>query len=288
MSWWCASTLEPWRWDWSPYLGVWVVFGALTLAYLVAVRRHTRRHGHDPAQRWRTVRFLLAIALLVAVSDWPIGSLGAAYLMTAHMLMFIVYTEMAAALILLATPEWMARRIVARLHLGGVIRFVRHPVAAGVIFNIAVIASAAPFVVDSMRATQLGSFALDMLWLVAGLILWLPLVSPLPEHRMRSVPLKAVYLFLTAQGLPMVPGGFMVFSEFPLYRTYELAPRVFSGFSALEDQQIAGVLMTVGNLPIVWTTIAAMFIGWAGSQMAADRARLRAVAAARADAARTA
>ena len=49
--------------------------------------------------------------------------------------------------------------------------------------------------------------------------------------------------------------------DYPLYRTYELAPRV-ANFGALEDQQLAGAFMKVGNIPIIWAVIAVMFVRW--------------------------
>ncbi len=135
------------------------------------------------------------------------------------------------------------------------------PVVAGILFNVVLIGTNAPLVVDTMRATQIGSFALDMTWILSGLILWLPICSTIPEISGRSYPVKMVYLFLAAATLPMVPGGFLTFADFPLYRTYELAPRVY-GFGALNDQQFAGAFMKVGNIPLIWTVIAVMFVRW--------------------------
>jgi putative membrane protein len=97
---------------------------------------------------------------------------------------------------------------------------------------------------------------------LSGLLLWLPIISPLPELRHPSVPVKCVYLFLASGALPMMPGGILTFAEFPLYATYELAPRVW-GIDATTDQQGAGILMKIGNLPVVWTVIFVMFGRWA-------------------------
>ena len=63
----------------------------------------------------------------------------------------------------------------------------------------------------------------------------------------------------------MLPGGILTFAEFPLYRIYELAPRV-GDLSADNDQQLAGILMKIGNIPIVWTVIFVIFVKWATSE----------------------
>lgn len=43
---------------------------------------------------------------------------------------------------------------------------------------------------------------------------------------------------------------------------YELAPRV-AGFDATADQQLAGVLMKVGSVPLIWPVIGVLFARWA-------------------------
>src|SRR5690606_32232895 len=119
--------------------------------------------------------------------------------------------------------------------------------------------------VDTFRSNQLGSFTLDLLWLVAGLLLWLPIVSPMPELKPATYGGRMIYLFLAAQVVPMIPGGFLTFSQYPLYATYELAPRIW-GLSAGRDQALAGALMKVGGVPIVWSTMLALMIRWARSE----------------------
>jgi len=124
------------------------------------------------------------------------------------------------------------------------------------------VATHAPLTVDALRVNQLGSFALDVAWLASALLLWLPVCGPLDEIK-PSLPARGVYLFLAAGLVPMVPGGFLTFAEAPLYAVYELAPRVSGGLDALDDQQAAGAIMKVGNLPLLWPVLAGLFIRWA-------------------------
>ena len=69
-------------------------------------------------------------------------------------------------------------------------------------------------------------------------------------------------LFVGAGVVPMIPGGFLTFATTPLYGIYELAPRV-GGFDAGVDQQLAGVLMKIGNVPLLWPAIGVLFARWA-------------------------
>ncbi|WP_334142275.1 cytochrome c oxidase assembly protein [Rhabdothermincola sp.] len=263
MSWWCSATREPWSWAFRAYPGIWVAMLTLIAGYAWSWHRH-HRGGRPiaPGDRRKRWWFALGMAVLWLATDWPLGTLGAGYLATAHMVQYMLYTLVAAPLLLLGIPDWMVRPAVERFRLGPALRFLARPVVAGISYNLVLIATHAPFTVDTFRSSQLGSMLLDLTWLLSGLLLWTPLASPLRELRHPSPAVQCVYLFLAAGAIAMVPGGMLTFADFPLYRTYELAPRVY-GLSASDDQQMAGILMKIGNIPIVWTVIFVIFVRWA-------------------------
>lgn len=263
MRWWCSTTTRAWDWTPRPYFGVWALIGVIAVAYWAAVRR-----DHTDGRARRAVWFGLGLVALWVASDWPIGPLGAGYLALVHMVQFMIYTLVAAPLLLLGTPEWLARSLAEKLRLYTVVRVLCHPVAAAIIFNLMLIATHAPFTVDRLRTTQTGSFVLDMIWLAMGFILWVPVIGPFPELVIRSVPLRATYLFLASSLFAMLPGGFITFSDTPLYEIYRDAPRV--GITPLSDQQAAGVIMKVGNIPIIWTVIFVTYLRWYNSQLRDD------------------
>jgi len=259
MRFWCSKLLEPWSWEFRAYPGVWLAVAALVLPYLVAQHR---RRGPNPDRARRTAAWLAGSAILWVASDWPLGLLGASYLASAHMVQYMLYTLAAAPLLLLGTPEWMARRVLSRLRLYRLVRRLSHPLVAALVFNLLLVLTHSPFVVDRFRASELGSFGMDVVWLLSGLVLWLPIVAPLPELRQSSRPVKMAYLFLAAGVVPAIPGGFLTFASYPLYATYELAPRV-GGIPADVDQQMAGLIMKLGGIPIVWGVILGQMVLWA-------------------------
>lgn len=259
MQFWCSALKVPWSWAWRPYVGVWLLCGALLAGYFWALHRRHRSTAREADTTKRALAFVGGVFVLWLASDWPVGLLGASYLASVHMVQYMLYTLVAAPLVLLGIPEWMARRILGKLRLYRTVKFLARPLIAGLLFNVVLIATNAPFVVDGMRSSQFGSFALDMTWILSGLLLWMPICSSMPEISGRTYLVKIVYLFLAAGVLPMVPGGFLTFADYPLYRTYELAPRV-ADFPALDDQQLAGAFMKVGNLPIIWPVILVMFL----------------------------
>ncbi|MFP5579322.1 MAG: cytochrome c oxidase assembly protein [Acidimicrobiia bacterium] len=224
-----------------------------------------RRHG-GASSRQRASWWAGLVALWVA-TDWPIGALGAGYLATAHMLQYLIYTFIAAPLLLLAVPETVARNAMA----GALVRplaVLSKPLVAGVLVNAVLMATHAPIAVDALRTSQLGSFTMDLVWLAGGIVLWLPICGPLPELR-PSYAVRGIYLFLAGGVVPMIPGGFLTFADFPLYRIYELAPRV-AEIGAISDQQFAGALMKIGNIPLIWPVIGVMFWRWARADSRSD------------------
>jgi len=257
---WCAALNKPWSWHWIAYPGVWLTVLLPTAGYLIAVRRHG---DVDRKARWL---FLAGMFTFWVSSDWPVGTLGAGYLASVHMLQYVLYTLVVAPLLLLGTPEWMAKTVLRKLRLTRVHEWLSQRLfISGVIFNVVLVLTHSPMGVDTLRSSQLGSFAMDMSWLASGIILWLPILNPIKEQRTHSFAAKMVYLFLSAGIVPIVPASFLTFASYPLYSTYELAPRVGS-LTALEDQQLAGITMKLGMVPIIWGTLAVMFFRWAAEE----------------------
>ncbi len=259
VSFWCHTIKAPWSWTPRVYLGVWLVVASLGISYAVAMRHHGRDHGLTEQDRRSRLWFYLGLALLWMASDWPIATLGGAYLLSVHVVIYILYTFGAAPLLLVGTPRWMFDRIVARLHLTAVLGVLAIPWVAGLQINLVLLITHLPPVVDTLRTNQAGSFLLDVTWVLSALVAWLPVASPRPHDRIESPIFTCAYLFLAFQVFPMLPGSLITFASLPIYRVYELAPRLGT-WSAVSDQQLAGALMAIGCTPVVWTLIGVIFI----------------------------
>src|SRR5205085_10086871 len=103
-------------------------------------------------------------------------------------------------------------------------------------------------------------FAAHAVLLVAGIIMWMPVVSPLEDMPQLHPLAKMLYLFLQSI-LPTVPASFLTFGTTPLYHFYEHVPRLW-GLSAITDQQIAGVIMKVIGGLYVWVVVVVGFFRW--------------------------
>ncbi|MBV8980714.1 MAG: cytochrome c oxidase assembly protein, partial [Acidimicrobiia bacterium] len=165
-----------------------------------------------------------------------------------------------APLLLLGTPEWLARRILQRTRLMRPVKFLGRPIPNLIQFNLIVVLSHWPLVVNGTLEDHPLHFVAHAVLVVSALIMWLPICSPLPEIPTARPPTKMLYLFL--QGIvPTVPASFLTFGSTPLYHFYEHVPRLW-GISTLTDMQVAGLIMKIVGSFYLWTIIGVIFFRW--------------------------
>lgn len=273
MTWWCAARDVAWTWTWQAYPGVWLFVLGIGAGYFLVTRRLAPRHappGEPPLRRAEVAWFVSGLVVLWVATDWPIGALGAGYLLTVHTAQWILYTLVVPPLLLLGIPAWLPLAAAPGSRTGRLLRLLARPVVALLITDAILMASHLPPVVDGFRRSQFGSFAVDLAWLVGGLVMWWPVLAPNPAISRVSYPWKIGYLFLSTL-VPIVPAAFLTYADYPLYALYELAPRV-NGIAAITDQQAAGLIMKAVADPIIWLAMAIVFFRWQRVEEAADRA----------------
>ena len=277
MQWWCSATGQPWTWEWRAYPGVWVFVALLALAYWFRSRRaatgrplgaHQRDPGAresfrtEPPSRVQQTWFLTGIVSIWLALDWPIGALGAGYLASFHTVTYVLLVMAAPPCLILALPTSWIRQAMSRPFLNRVFWYAGRPWVGLAAFDTILLITHIPAVVDTLMVTQTGALLVDLSWLVGGGLLWWPVMGPSPDVVQIGRPLKMAYLFASTL-VPIIPSAFLTFAEFPFYRTYELAPRIFDSLTAQQDQQVAGLLMkVVGDLP-VWFGFGVIFFRWA-------------------------
>ncbi len=261
LQWWCSAQTAAWTWSPRPFPGVW-----LLVALLVGVYWLLRRFAAEPASASDRSRdrkgkwaWFGGVSVLWIALDWPVGALSG-YLASAHMLQYLLTVLAAPPLLLLGVPVGAWRWLASRSGAVRVVRFLTHPLIALAIFQLVLLYTHVPSVVDRLMVTPSGSFAIDTLWLTAGLVFWWPVVAPVPARPWFGYPLKMGYLFLSTV-LNTMPYAFLTFGELPFYGIYELAPPV-GLLGAREDQQLAGLMMKVGGGAILWTAITILFFRW--------------------------
>lgn len=252
--------MGPESFSWQPHPDAWLLSVALLGGYFYALSAWGRTDASGPpATRRHKLYFTLGVAAIWIGTDWPVDAL-ADQLFSWHMVQHLVYAFVAAPLLILGTPGWLLRRLLRPRWLAATWRFMTQPLIALVLFNAWMLGYHWPFLVDLSVTNDLVHFAVHILWIGTALVLWWPVLSPLPEMPHLSYPVRMAYLF-GASIMPTIPASFMTFGQTPLYETYAATAPLW-GLDALLDQQIGGLIMKIGGGLLVWGVILALFFRW--------------------------
>jgi putative membrane protein len=260
-----APEVNPWAWH--PHADVWLLMFGLIAGYVVAVVRWGPRlagPGELPATQREKACFFLGMAALWFAADWPVHDISENYLFSVHMIQHTVFSLVAPPLLILGVPKWMWRKVLSVAPLAAVLRVLTKPLVALVLFNGVVLITHWPAIVNASVQNEPVHFIVHVFVFGSAAIMWLPVISPVPDFRRLSEPGKMLYLFLQSI-LPTVPASFLTFSDGVIYSFYEAAPRIW-GVSAIEDQRMAGLMMKLGGGLLLWTVIAILFFKWSAKE----------------------
>jgi putative membrane protein len=254
--------------SWHPHVDVWLLVIALAVAYAVTVSRVGPRHaapGRRPVTRLQVVCFGFGVAAVWLASDWPVHDIGEELNYSMHMVQHLVLSMVAAPLLLLGTPAWMLRAILRPPSaLFRMVRFFSRFLPALLVFNVVLVLTHWPAIVDTSLRNHAFHFLVHALVFMTALLIWMPVLSPLPEIPRLSPPPRMIFLFLQSV-VPTIPASFLTFGSAPLYHFYEGVPHLW-GLSTLDDQRLAGLIMKLGAGLLLWMLIAVIFFRWAGEE----------------------
>lgn len=268
-------------WRWVPHPEVWLLVGALVGLYVYAARVIGPKAvpaGQPPVTRSQRRWFVVGVLLLWLAADWPMHDVGEQYLYLVHMLQHTLLTLVVPPVLLMATPEWLARLVLGTGRADHWVRKLARPVPAAVIFNSLALLLHWQAIVNTASENGVFHYGVHTAIVLSAFLLWMPVCGPLPELRI-SVPAQMLYLFITSI-VPTVPGAWLVFAEGAVYRVYDIPQRMFD-ISVTTDQQVAGAIMKLGAGTYLWVVIAVLFFTWSARNQAADRADAKAASLAR-------
>ena len=260
--------------SWQPHPDVWLLIALFAVGYAVAINRLGPRlapPGRPVVTRFQVVSYAAGVLALWVASDWPIHDIAERYLFSVHMVQHVSYSIIAPPLLLIGTPAWLARWLLSPRWLLATVRFASRLIPATILFNVVVIVTHTPIVVNAALEHALLHFGIHTLIFLSSIIVWMPLLSPLPEVP-RLPPLgRLLFLFLQSV-VPTVPASFLTFGAHPLYSFYDHVPRLW-GISAISDMQVAGVIMKIGVGFTLWVIIAILFFRWYSAEEAPTPSR---------------
>jgi putative membrane protein len=258
--------LSDWSWDPSVLLGL----AAVVAAYVLAVHRGLIRAGDDTTAWFRRAAlrpwfFALGVLCGFLALQSPVDTGGDSFLLSLHMVQHLVLMMVSPPLVLLGiagmrplpdavAPRWRA-----------LWTWLTRPWPATLIFNAVLLIWHIPSWYDATLTTQWIHIVEHLTFIGVGVIFWWPIVDPLRGARTRPVSPFLKIGMLGLAGIPPTVLGFLLcLISTPAYAFYARAPRLW-GLSAVQDQQIAGVLMFgLGNI-IYFVAISIIFLRLLGN-----------------------
>jgi putative membrane protein len=250
--------VDPWRYQ--LHLEVWLLTAFLIGSYIYVVRVLGPRAvpaGEPIVTRRQLTCFIAGISIMLLSTDWPMHDIAEEYLYSVHMFQHMALTYFMPPLVVLATPEWFVRTLIGNGRAYRALRFFTFPVRAGLLFNLGVVISHIPGVVNASVSNGPLHYFVHLLLVLTSILMWMPVCGPLKELQMAPMP-KMIYLFLNSV-VATIPAGWLTFAEGVVYKHYNIPTRVW-GVSVSNDQQIAGAIMKLGGSIFLWTIIVAMFV----------------------------
>jgi putative copper resistance protein D len=247
---------------WEPPSGLDIAAAAAAAVYLIGARRVAR------GWPWRyTLSFLAGIGCVLVAVQSGIDAYDD-QLLSDHMIQHLFLLELAPLLLLTGRPGILLLRAMPPSRRPALARRLMklrpftHPLSCLTIFYVIVFGIHVPAFFDATLRQPLLHDLEHLLFLVAGLLMWWPLVDadPLPHARLDGLG-RLVYVI--AAMVPMtVIGAYLNRASSLVYTGYAL-PAHSLGISAIVDQQRAGAIMWVlgSSLMVgsgIWHAMAAL------------------------------
>jgi len=245
-------------WDWEPSVVVGCAF--LLIVYFMWAR---------PRILGKSVLYTTGVIVLLLALVSPIDTLSDNYLFSVHMIQHLLLILVVAPLMLLGLPRQTAERIVGNPRLAGVERTFSHPLIAWTILAAALGLWHVPMFYNYALAHEGVHIFQHLSFLVAAVIFWWPILTPISELRLTTGP-AVLYLFL-ATIFNSLLGIIITFVPLGWYPAYIHPKDEFGalslirnqwGISAAADQQLGGLLMWVPAGLIYFTIIVLLVVRW--------------------------
>ncbi len=226
-----------------------------------ATGRTGDRPAPTPAQR---LSFWAALALIFVSLNGPIHDLSDYYLFSAHMVQHLLLTLIMPPLLLFGLPGWMIRPVLLHRAVAPLSTRVTRAAMAYAIFNVTVAVWHIPALYNTAVEVHEVHILQHLLFMSTAVIMWWPILSPVPELPRLAYPGQMLYCFLMAVPMSIV-AIYIAMADSVLYPAYAAAPRLW-GISPMMDQQIGGLIMWIPGGLFFYVVMTFVFFRWSGRQ----------------------
>ena len=255
------ATTDDWLfWDFHPSILVGIAIVALL--YTLGTTTWRVRYGlSEQPDRRRTRLFWATMVLLWFTLDGPLHHLSDELLFSAHMVQHLVLQLVWAPLFMLALPAWLLRPLVRNPTVRRLAVRATRPVTAFFIFQGATWLWHWPPLYDLALEAHSWHIIEHLFFMSAACVFWWPMIGNVPEVPRPTWGVQIVYVFLNMLAMKAL-GMAISLQDDVLYTWYETVPRLW-GMSALDDQQMGGLIMWLPGGLLLWAGVGWVFWQWA-------------------------
>jgi putative membrane protein len=236
-----------------------VGLAALGALYHWRARQHPSDDSASPTAAQRATFYGALALIFFSLNGW-LHDLSDGYLFSAHMVQHLVLTLVAPPMLIMGTPGWMLRPALQWRGVGPVARWLTAPAHCFVVFNVVLAAWHLPPMYEYAMAHHPVHIVQHLCFMTAAVLMWWPVLSPLPELPRLSYPGQMLYLFLLS--IPMSLVAICIgYSGHVLYPWYASAPRIW-GITPMEDQIIGSLIMWIPGGLFFFAIISVVFFRW--------------------------
>lgn len=235
-----------------------------------------RRHiaPATPFNRGQAVLFFAGIVIVYLAVGSPIDQLGEDYLFSMHMFQHILLIYCAPPLIIRGIPPWLTDRVLRCRWVRIPARWLVHPVTALLLFNFVYTVWHIPVMYEAALQDKLIHIIEHWTMFFTAMLLWWPILSHSTILPPISIPARMMYIFFVMVAKTPV-FAFLTLSGEVLYPTYEFAPRIIPGFTAIQDQVAGGIMMKVTTIFTGMLVMTLCWMAWWKNDQATADAMIR-------------
>lgn len=270
---------------WSPYFLLFIIGLAVIYFLYTGPKRSLFGDNLCKPTRNQQIFFYTALVLLYIVKGSPVELLSH-IMMSGHMVQMAILYFVIPIFMIRGLPVWMISKFIQSPIVKPIFTFFTHPLIALAIFNSMFAMYHLPAIFDFSKASQIAHSSFTIVLFITAIFMWWPIVTPLKSHDRLNPLIKMAYLIGSIL-IITIACALMIFSSESLYKAYSSegawiqamslcvpsdvlaglsgtlsGAEMFSPLSALEDQQLGGIVMMFLQQIIYGFVIAWIFFGW--------------------------
>jgi putative membrane protein len=267
---------------WSPYFLL-CLLAVTAIYFLITIKFRYRFADSEPLTKKQAGLFLLSILMIYAIKGSPLD-LMAHLMFYVHMINMAVLVLVIPPIFIFGIPVWIWRKLFKIRLIDSLFKFFTKPLIALFVFNGLFSFYHIPLIFDTVMQSFWLHAGYSLLLFIVAILMWWPLINPVPEHQRLSGLKKVGYIF--ADGILITPAcALIIFAPGSIYATYSdpqvwaqvmslcvgpatfsgldiSGPELFSSMSLLHDQQLGGVLMKIIQEIVYGIILGHVFFEW--------------------------